>query len=761
MSDSVSPDFSVPAVITTKLRAPSPRSEQVLRPRLLEMLEDGLDCRLTLVSAPAGYGKTMLLSQWLRSRVADGVFAWVSLDEQDNDPVRMWRHITKALGGGVPGREFGTTILAALSVAGAKLVDTVLPMLVNELGEVPQQVLLVLDDYQFAAGEGCHESMGFFVDHLPDNVHLVLATRSDPPLHLGRLRARGELNEIRTEQLAFDEEEVVSLLNERLDLHVSSEGLAVLLDRTEGWPAGIYLAVLSLEGNEDVNGAIESFGGSNRYILDMLGEEVLAGLPEREREFMLETSVLSRMTGPLCDAVVGAEGSRALLDRLTRSNLFVVPLDDNGEWYRYHHLFSELLIYELKRSKPDLLPVLHGRASAWFDEMGLFESAIRHAIAASDFERAGALISRHWFRYAITGQLASLERWLDALPADLVDRDAPLVMVRARMCALHGLAGETERWLELARGLPYEGQLPDGSASVESEAACIEALSGFRGINSMVEAAARFAELEAGQHAPWRTALVKMGLGHSAYLSGNVSTARESAEEALATIAPDQHLWRIGALYILSLVSTDEGRLDEAESLAREALALADRFGLRGMPQATWASVALGRALAGDGELHEAQRVLEEALSARREIPDLSPWPTALGLLALARVRAELGDRAKARVLLDEARTIVEAYPDAGIFPDLLEHQERELGKRKQSEPMLDGELTDRELAVLRLFHGDLSHRQIGESLYVSINTVKTHVKSIYRKLGVSSRDEALERARERGIVKWEVRIRN
>jgi len=231
-------------------------------------------------------------------------------------------------------------------------------MLVNELGEVPQKVTLVLDDYQFATDDGCLESMDFFVEHLPENVHLVLATRSDPPLHLGRLRARGELSEIRTQQLAFSEAEAAFLLNDTLHLKVAPDDLAVLL-----------------------------------------GE-------------------------------------------LARSNLFVVALDEHGGWYRYHHPFSDLLLYEMKSSKPDLLPTLHGRASVWFEEEGLFEDAIRHAIAAADYERAGELISRHWFRYAVTGQLASLERWLEALPDNLSNRDAPLVLVRAWVCHLWPARGE-------------------------------------------------------------------------------------------------------------------------------------------------------------------------------------------------------------------------------------------------------------------------------------------------------------------------------
>jgi LuxR family maltose regulon positive regulatory protein len=399
------------------------------------------------------------------------------------------------------------------------------------------------------------------------------------------------------------------------------------------------------------------------------------------------------------------------------------------------------------------VPILHRRASAWFDEAGLFEEAIRHAIAAADYQGAGALIARHWFRYATAGQLVSLERWLEALPEDLINHDAPLVMVKARLCAICGRGEESKRWLEVAESIPYEGQLPDGSASVASEAALIRAFYGFGGVKSMVEAAARSAELESGQNSPWRMAAAKMVVGHTSYLSGDISTARKSAEEALAMITVDQPLWRIGALYTLSLVAADEGRLEEAESLAREGRALVDRFGLQGIPQSTWPSIALGRVLAEHGKLGEAQTELERALSARRKVSGLSPWPTLLGLLALARVRSARGDRAGARPLLDEARNIVKAYPDAGIFPALIERQERELNKRRRRETPLSEELTDRELAVLRLFDGERSLRQIAQSLYVSVNTVKTHVKSIYRKLGVSSREEALERARERALI--------
>jgi len=272
-------------------------------------------------------------------------FAWVSLDEQDNDPIRLWRHILEALRRAVPEEEdFGADVLAGMSVAGQHLVGMTLPTLINEIAELPYQVVLVLDDYQFVTEEGSHETVAFFLEHLPENVHLVISSRSDPPLPLGRLRARGELNEIRAEQLTFSEDEAECLLNERMGLGIGPDDLSVLLERTEGWPAGIYLASLSLQNKEDKHAFIESFRGSNRYIVALLGEEVLAYLPEEVRQFLLETSVLRRLTGPLCDVVTGREGSGRLLRELAHSNLFVVSLDEEGEWYRYHHLFSELLL---------------------------------------------------------------------------------------------------------------------------------------------------------------------------------------------------------------------------------------------------------------------------------------------------------------------------------------------------------------------------------------------------------------------------------
>src|SRR5215204_5443012 len=375
-----------------------PRPEHVVRRRLLDLLRNALDFKVSVLSAPTGYGKTTLLAHWHQVEETNLPFAWVSLDEQDNDPIRLWRHIVEALRRVVPeGEDFGADVLLGMSAVGQRFVGITLPTLINELAELPQRVVLVLDDYQSVTEVDSHESVSYFVEHLPENVHLVISSRTDPPLPLGRLRAMGEMNEIRTEQLAFTEEEAACLLNEKIGLDIGADDLSVLLERTEGWPAGIYLASLSLQNKEDKHAFIESFRGSNRYIVSLLGEEVLAGLTEELRQFLLETSVLRTMTGPLCDAVTGREDSAMLLRELARSNLFVVSLDEEGEWYRYHHLFSELLLYELKSSRPDLVPTLRRRAGVWLEGAGFFEGAIRQAIVATDHERVRLLIARHWY----------------------------------------------------------------------------------------------------------------------------------------------------------------------------------------------------------------------------------------------------------------------------------------------------------------------------------------------------------------------------
>jgi LuxR family transcriptional regulator, maltose regulon positive regulatory protein len=740
-------------ILKPKLRAPVPRPEQLVRGGLLGLLHEALECRVSVISGPTGYGKTTLLAQWLQAEGVEVPFAWVSLDEQDNDPARLWGHIVEALRRVTPEDEgFGADVLVGLGASGETFVGTTLSMLINELAELPRRVVLVLDDYQFVTEVETHESIAFFMDHLPENVHLVISSRSDPPLPLGRLRAMGELNEIRTGQLAFAEEEADRLLNEKLGLDIDPDDVAVLLERTEGWPAGLYLASLSLQNKEDKHVFIQSFRGSNHYIVGLLGEEVLAYLSDDVRQFLLRTSVLSRLTGPLCDAVTGRQDSANLLRELARSNLFVVSLDDQDEWYRYHHLFSELLLYELKNTRPDLEPELRIRASEWLEKAGLFEGAVWQAFEAGDYGLAGLLIARHWRGYVFAGQTATVERWLESLPQEVLTHSAPLALVKAWICALGGRSEESTRFVRLAESIGHEGPLPDGTSSIESGVAILKASFGYGGVRDGVEVARLAAELEPLESSPW-AAMARFALGSSLYLSGDTSKARKPLEEALSLTDGGQRLVRVVTLSFLSLVATDEGRLEEAASRTRAAQVLVEGLRPYRIPQTTLATIARGRVLAEQGNLEEAQKELESALSARRRLPGLSPWPTLVGLLALAPVLAGRGDRAGARAVLTEARTILDAYPDAGILPELLERQELKLRVRKAREGRLDGELTERELEVIALLDGQLTTRQMAESLYVAPSTVRTQIKSIYRKLGVSSRGAAVEAARARRLV--------
>jgi LuxR family transcriptional regulator, maltose regulon positive regulatory protein len=752
LSSSGEPRAASPEIVVKpKLRAPSPRPEQLVRPDLLGLLGDGSESRLTLLAAPAGYGKTTLLVQWRQVEEESKPFAWVSLDEQDNDPIRLWRHVVEAVSGVTP-EPFGDDVLAGIGAGGRRLIETALPTLINRLAEIPHRIVIVFDDYQFVTEDECNESVAFFLDHLPDNIHLVLSSRTDPHLPVGRLRARGQMNEIRTGQLAFSEEEAAILLNETMRLGICPEDLLLLWNRTEGWPAAIYLAALSLQTREDKHGFIESYGGSSRHIVDLLGEEVLANLSDEERTFLLYTSVLRTMTGPLCDAVVGTTESARILRELSHSNLFVIPLDGRGEWYRYHHLFSDLLLYELKTNRPTMLPVLHGRASIWCESAAYFEAAIRHAVEAADYERAGILVARHWFGYAVAGQLTTVQRWLDALPEDLVDGDGSLLLVKAWISAAAGRRHESECLLREAESLSERGPLPDGTVSLESGVATVRAVFGFDGVQTRVETARRAAELEGEQSSP-RSGLLRFALGASLYLSGETAASKKALEEGLGLTEPGQPLLRTVILSFLSLAATDEDRLEEAEMLAREASVLVEQFGLHDVPQSTLASIALGCVLTKRGNLNEAQKELEDALSRRRRLPGLSPWPTLLGLLALASVRLARGDRVGARTVLAEAGSILEDTTDAGIFPERVESLERKLRGSRSRNGQLNGELTEREMDVLRLLSGKLSTREMGLDLYVSVSTVRTHIKSIYRKLGVSARKDAVQEARLRGLV--------
>jgi LuxR family maltose regulon positive regulatory protein len=748
-----------PVLLETKLHPPSLRSGLVPRERLVGQLSGRPP--LTLVDAPAGWGKTTLLAEW---RTTSGErTAWLALDRGDNDPRRFWAYVIEALRTVEPG--VGANALALLRAPGAGVIDAALATLLNELCDLDQPVTLVLDDYHLVTNGSVHDGMSFLVEHLPPTLRLVVATRSDPPLPLARLRARGVLVEIRAAELRFSDKEAGALLSSVLGLALDGDDVARLQARTEGWAAGLCLAALSLQGRADTRGFIDDFAGDDRHIVDYLGSEVLAAQAVDVRDFLLQTSILDRLCGPVCDAVTNSTGSARILERIERANLFLVPLDTRRRWYRYHHLFGELLRHELVRFEPDLVPQLHRRASAWCRDAGLIDEAIRHAASAGDVAEAGELVARHWLLATDQGHQDTVFQWLDILPASAVAADARLCLAQAMTLLSVGRPEEAPAWIEMAERTEPQGPLWDGMSSIEAEAAFAWAMVGSMNgdLGSGTAAAQRALELVEDAASFWQTALAAI-TGAILYLSGRGAEAVPLLEKGIATDGTAGNGMSLAyALAFRAVMHAEADELEEAERrLARAVDLLARDEALQ--EHFAWYAVE-----AASGILHQRQGNLEVADAALERATELARRGGGLAQIAFclvirSSVRYRRGDRAGARQLAAEARNLVEACPDPGsLLPTRLaeaEHLLRANGAqasrpatRATDHPAVQTEaLSERELAVLRLLASPLSLREIGAALYVSLNTVKTHTRALYRKLGASGRAEAVARAGQLGL---------
>ena len=466
-------------LLATKFYIPRSRRGLVPRPRLIERLDRGTASRLTLVSAPAGFGKTTLLTEWLAAEPAASarqrLVTWLSLDRADNDPATFWTYVIAALRTVAPG--VGESALALLRAPQPPPVETVLTVLLNDLGAVAAEIVLVLDDYHVIDAGDVQDAMAFLLDHLPPGLHVVIASRADPALPLPRWRARGELVEARAAELRFTPDEAAVYLNETMGLRLTARDVAALEGRTEGWIAALQLAALSMQGRDDVAGFIAGFAGDDRYVVDYLAEEVLQRQPDRVQAFLLQTSILGRLNGPLCDAVTGQGGGKAMLEALDRGNLFLVPLDDRRQWYRYHHLFADVLQARLLDEQPELVPDLHRRASAWFQRSGEPSVAIGHALAAEDFGRAADLVELTIPAMRRTRQEAMARRWLEAIPDEVI-RLRPVLSVHFAWALLSvGEFGkvesrlrDAERWLDTPADIHARSSArPTGMVVVDEE----------------------------------------------------------------------------------------------------------------------------------------------------------------------------------------------------------------------------------------------------------------------------------------------------
>ena len=737
--------------IETKLHAPAPRAEWVQRPELIDYLSAHNATKLVLVNAPAGFGKTTLVAQWRTSVTECRPFAWVSLDPGDNDPGRLWWHVVCAVQRACP--DFGAEdVLGTLRVQVPEFTVTVLPCLVNALAALTTPVILVLDDYHVITERACHQQLNFLLAHLPPSVQLVLTSRAHPPLRLGRLRAEGQLLDIRANQLRLATAHVAALVDAVSGVQLNGPDLADLVARTEGWPAGVYLAALSLRGHPSQHEFIRQFSGDNRFIGDFLAEEVLTRQPPEVQQFLIRTSVLGRFCAPLGAAVSGVANAAEILDGLERDNLFIVPLDETREWFRYHHLFRQVLRSRLARAEPDLVPALHQAASAWHQLHGSADEAIEHAMASGDFRLAIDLIAGYWFGYVSSGRVATVHNWIRSLGDGRIAASPLAAHCAAWAAAMSGDRQSARRWVPVIETGADDGSLPDGMSSLRSSAALLRGVYGFDGLLVMRESAATAVRLETDATSPWY-ALARSALGFSLYLAGQPEAAARALEEAgrNEAVLP---LTRMVVAGTLALLAVEDGRLPRACELVHTALGLAGRDDLRRTPSASLAHIAAGAVYAAQGLPDQARDELEQALRSRQGIAGSGPWPTFVGTVTLAQVVLDQGNRGRAERLISEARSVLTELPDgADAQQTRLDALERRLaGPRRVS--ALAEPLTEREEAVLRLFDGDGSLRKIANELYVSLNTVKTHTQSIYRKLGVSDRQDAVARGRDLGLLK-------
>jgi LuxR family transcriptional regulator, maltose regulon positive regulatory protein len=743
------PETAAQPLVWSKLQAPLSRP-RVSRPALLGLCM-GAQRKLTLIRAPAGWGKTTLLADWYASATETRSFAWLALDRGDNDPVRFWTYVIEAVRTQQPA--IGSDALPMLRVPRVDIVAEVLPTLCAELTALSSQIVLVLDDYHLITNPEIDECLIFFVDHFPQTLELVLASRSEPPLPLARMRAGGDLVEIDAQKLSFTEQEADLLLNDLNGLGLDHEAVLRLRDRTEGWAAGLYLAALTLRGRPDAAAFIQDFAGNDRHVVDYLSAEVLVGQPEATRNFLLQTSILDRFCASLCDAVTQRPDSRRILRELEASNFFLVPLDTKREWYRYHHLFGELLRQELRLTESESISGLHRRACAWHREFGSASDAIYHATAAGEIADASELIFNHWLETRDSAELETILAWLGRLPTNAVKGDARLCLVKATTLQEVGRIDEANYWLEAA--LRSDSFVASDASTASGLAACRAINQYFRGDAAGIrETAGPALDHDFGGTDYWRSALLTT-LGTALFVGGRGDEAALVLERAVDSGEQSGHaLALIHALGWCAVVYVERGDSDRAHSVTRRIHSLFSQHpGMRAYYGAAMAHIAQGALRSQHGALTEAEEELVRGIEHARRGD--AKFELVYGLTAYARLKSAQGDRRRCEELLQDARAALQACVDAGVLTQLVADAEREvrIKTRPTSPRAYADELSDRELAVLRLLRTDLTQREIGEHLYLSFNTVKTHTKSIFRKLDVSTRNDAVVRARDLGLL--------
>jgi LuxR family transcriptional regulator, maltose regulon positive regulatory protein len=878
LRDSVAPTprSKVDQLLATKLFIPRTQPELVARPRLIKQLKDNLYRKLSLISAPAGFGKTTLASEWVAQ--CQQPVAWVSLDQEDSDPGCFLSYLISALQSVVP--DIGKNILGMLETTPTPPIQPLLTMLINEITAIPEDFILILDDYHLVEAPAVDQALAFLIDNAPPQMHLVITTREDPNLPISRLRARGQLNEIRVADLRFTYQEAADFLNRMMGLNLTPENIAALEARTEGWIAGLQLAALSLRGQTDTDQFIENFTGSHHFVLDYLVEEVLLQQSEPVQNFLLHISILGRLCGPLCDAVLldPAVPGQATLESIQQANLFLTPLDNERQWYRYHQLFADLLQQRLNQSATIDVAELHRRASQWYEANGLELEAFHHATVANDIARALRLIEGEGLPLYFRGEAIPVRQWLESLPqAEFKTRPALWVIYAAVLTMTGRLQDNIEDILESAEKALQDAVYDDKTKDLFGQIATIRAMLAVpKNLVETIITQSRLAlELLHPDNAPMRTTTT-WTMGYAYQVQGNRTAARKAYAE---TIAQSQ---KSGNIMTEIAATTCIGQIQETENQAHQAAKSFQRIlqlvGDPPWPAACEACVGLARIHYQWNDLEAAERYGQQGLALAQPLENVDT-PAACGIL-LARVKLAQGNAAGALTTLDEAEQFVQQHhfehwlgeitavriqthlhqgnltaavplaesldnplslarihlaqdEPAAAFAQLelvrqqaktndwadkrlqmlvlqaLAHQAagesepavQTLGEAlalaqpgglirifvDEGAPMADllsraaaqrnrmaaiqkvlaafeadapppdqsliEPLTERELEVLRLVAEGFSNREIGEQLFLALNTVKGYNQKIFNKLQVHRRTEAVARARELGLL--------
>jgi LuxR family maltose regulon positive regulatory protein len=727
---------------------PPARAGAVPRERLQRMLRLA-DTRLTVLVAPAGWGKTSLLSGWAADPGEKRVIAWVSLDESDDEPTRFWSYVLTALHHA--GGEISAEPLRALDAAGVSAVDLALPILLNELAASAVSHVLVLDDYHVLGDPRIHEAVEFLVAYLPATLRLVIAGRADPPLPIARLRARGELTELRASQLRFSPDEAAALVSAVSGHELDTAAATAVWERTEGWAAGLQLAALALRADP------AKAHGDDRHLLDYFAAEVLPGLAPRHRDLLVRAAPLERLSGSLCDAALRVTGSAEVLADLVRADLFVSALDDEQQWYRCHRLLRDALAREATTDPREVL----GRAAAWFAGQGRIDDAVHHLLRAGrDDDAAEQLATSGETWFFPRGAAATFLQLGERLPSSAVG--ATLALTLGSAAALCGDQAGVNRWLDAAEAAETPGAMAPGWHSFRAAVLCWRAAYGLSDAEAerSVALAREALELETEGGAAGHP-VARPALGGMLARDGRFG---EAATLLLAQWSrPGRGSWQpwiaLNVVGTLAICLVEAGRGEECDRVLRDAEPLAEAVerdrreasapGLAGL------RTAAGRRRYQNADLDAAAVLLRRAVA----IAELHPRPTVLflGLIYLADAELACGDRPAALAALSRAQEVVDNEPVSAFAARRLEEAQARLGRAGTRAAARSGalaeELTDRELSILRALQGSASQREIGAALFLSINTVKAYNKSLYRKLGVASRQDAVAAARGLGLI--------